>query len=250
MEENRTVYMASFVIIGTPRTGTTMLVNTLNNAQDFTVLGEVCTPKIGMNINQIHWDKVVQKQREQRIKYHITTWMKENKYDKIDKNVVFKYFDYVYSLNKHVGYKLLYPHMQKIPYAVEYIKEKNIKCIHLFREKKLKQAVSLQKRKIDKWSGKFTANINSLKNTVQSLNKQEKWIETEFKYCTYMRLSYETLTNDEYIDVLPGVVQRAIFDFLNIKENKDVPLEVFTKRNAPSKLKDRLKNYNEVINEI
>lgn len=242
--------MANFVIIGTPRTGTTMLVNTLNNAKGFTVLGEICTPKIGMNVQQKHWDDIVQKQREQRVKYHITTWMKENKYDQINKQVVFEYFDHIYSLNNNVGYKLLYPHMHKIPYSVEYIKEKNIKCIHLFREKKLKQAVSLQKKKINKWSGKFVADIGSLRNKIQKLNEQEKWIENEFNDQTYMRLSYETLTNDEYISELPKVAQSAIFDFLGIKENRGVPLEVFTKRNAPPKLKDRLKNYDKVINEL
>jgi len=242
--------MASFVIIGTPRTGTTMLVNTLNNAKEFTVLGEICTPKIGMNVQQKHWDDVVQEQREQRVKYHITTWMKENKYNKINKSVVFEYFDHIYSLNNNVGYKLLYPHMHKISYSVEYIKEKNIKCIHLFREKKLKQAVSLQKKKINKWSGKFIADIGSLKNKIKNLNEQEKWIENEFKNQTYMRLSYETLTNDEYISELPKVVHSTIFDFLDIKGNRDTQLEVFTKRNAPSKLEDRLINYDEVINEI
>ena len=60
--------MASFVIIGTPRTGTTMLVNTLNNAQNFTVLGEICTPKIGMDIKKKHWDDVVQEQRKKKKK--------------------------------------------------------------------------------------------------------------------------------------------------------------------------------------
>jgi len=240
--------MASFVIIGTPRTGTTMLVNTLNNAQNFTVLGEICTPKIGMDIKKKHWDDVVQEQRKKRIKYHITTWMKKNnKGDTINKLIVFEYLDHIFSLDKNVGFKLLYPHMQKIPSVVKYIKQRNIKCIHLFREKKLKQAVSLQKKKVNKWSGKFNVNINSLKNRVEKLNEQEKWIEDTFENHPCIRLSYENITNDEYISVLPNNIQKDIFNFLDIKENLDIPLKVFTKRNAPSRLKDRLKNYDEVM---
>jgi hypothetical protein len=243
-----------FVIVGVPRTGTTMLVNSLNNLSNVTVYGEICAVR-GGKPKKKHWQPIVQKQREIKERNSFRVWaiekygIPQDCYDLTQRTdypvirlLIPEYLDDIFSRDSLVGFKLLYPHTIKLPEVVEYIKAQNISVIHLTRDNVLKTALSMKVKKDVPFS-KFRVDVTDIENKVYEIIRRDKYIGSVFYGCKYMNMTYEELTLNMSTTTLPTTPTKKMLGFLGIEPQE---LICSIKRTSPNKISDRLLNYNEL----
>ena len=140
-----------FLILGLPKTGKTMLVNTLNRLPDFKVLGEIMNTR-GPNPNMPdHPQKVIQDMRGIDTAYNIHTWFHHNICDFYIHDItkyltdedIDRFMETIYIRDKHCAFKLHHHHIEMLPYLLEWFSGRyDIKIIHCIRKNKIKQALA------------------------------------------------------------------------------------------------------------
>lgn len=212
-----------FVIISQPRSGTSMIVNTLNFVKGINVYGELF-----MNTNNLN--SIPHKQKIQR---DMINRIMENSYHSSNKSVE-KFLDNIYNQDyKAIGFKLLSPHLKRKEgkEITRYIQFKNIFKFIIYRKNKFKQIISsLTNRKKDviKINPK-----NIVKRTIELL-EDEKNLHNTFCNGNYIKKSYEEITNNndvKEIDIswIPGFKKA----------------NVMLRKYRPNKISDNISNFNE-----
>lgn len=218
-----------FVVIGAPRTGTTMFLITLNTLKEFDTYGEV----LAMNRKnpvphpQIH----IENFRKRTFKAGI---------GKSDSNMI-GFLNQLFSSGINVGFKFLYQHATNMPQVVNYIKnpKNDVYKVHLKRKNPVKRVVSgLLNRHHHYGEGTSIVKPNVVLNGVK---RGEKWDDQLFKMFggeKYMDMYFEDFTKDTNTSKLDFT---EVFDFFGLNINPMV--KVPTKKYGPDKLKDRVGNY-------
>ena len=221
-----------FVVVGAPRTGTTMFLVTLNTLEQFDVYGELLGTYRKNPVQ--HPQKHIEDQR-------VRTYNVARKREGITTD---KFLDSIFDNKKHVGFKILYQHTERFPDAVKYINNQNIYKVHLLRFNPVKRVVSgFLNRYHHYGEGTNEVKPNVVLNSVKMGQKWDEKLYEMFGKNRYMRMYYEDFTKDSNTDVMDFT---EVFNFFGIDVNPMV--KVPTKKYGPDKLIDRVGNYGELYN--
>jgi len=234
-----------FIILGHPRSGTTLLVNTLNSVKDIVVYGEILTMKGGKKV--AHWQPELKKQRELKQKKSLWNWIRKKK--NIDNNDVsnyisdsdlYKYLDEIFSENNIVGFKLLPSHIKKIPKITGYIKQRNIGIVYIYRKNRLKLLISSQTKKDKKFS-KFKVNLTKLSKHIKEVEDNQKMIHNLLSQNNSIILTYEDLCKDTEVTSLN---LDKVLAFIGSTYRGELPVKI--RKNNPNKISERITNIEEL----
>lgn len=251
--------MAKFVVVGLPKTGKTMICDSLNQLDGFTVNDEILTVRMGHGNAPDHPLKFMNDMRKRKKRNCFVTWY-QNHHKTGTMNIkkiltpkdLTLFLDHTFSKNDNVGFKLHHHHIITLlkfngKNILDYLKD--VKIIHTERRNKLKQAIAVlgNRQRITINKEKFSLKLDSIKKKIQEFedrnNELTKWFDND-DY-DYMKIVYEDLTGDKHIDEMDV---RNIKDFLDV----DIPdvIPVRTMKNTFSKIEDNLINYKEIVNGI
>jgi hypothetical protein len=214
--------MIRFVIIAQPRTGSSMLVNSLNSLDFLDVYGEVFAKEMSKGHPQKAQDEMIKRIRK-------IFFLNSGK-------SVQQYLDDFYS--NHNGFKLLYPHVKRDREIYRYIENNDIKKILLFRENKFKQVLSAMTNGRE---GKVKCYPKAIEKKIIIKMEEEQWLKDNFCTENFMTITYEQLTNDTNAQVLD---LGKIFKFLDIQSNPLVKVPMTKYR--PSKVSGNICNINDM----
>lgn len=259
-----------FVIIGSQRTGSTLLRMKLNSLLAVRCHGEVFLGKYNAldGFNQF-----LIKNRFYHFYFKLLTH-KLGKYifpsiffkNKVDKYLNFLFYDKTcsdafqsfsesekyltnsnYDFQEAVGFKLMYDQLKILPYIEQYLIENNFIIIHLIRENKIEQYLSKIRMKNSKIA--HVSNNNSLDFKSISIDKSkfhsfylnekknEELIDFKFRDLTTIKLSYENIFM-KFDDVLSE---------LGVSDKNSIEKENLLKKISNKSLKDQINNYNELL---
>lgn len=240
----------NFVIVSLPRTGTTMLCIALNKLSGFNVYGEILVNKSNHMVIKKHPQEAIEEFRQKNKpknfysflskKYNFT----DNEYPlkKIINSDINDYLNSIYAEEGNVGFKLLHPHIERLPYVISYIKNNDIKVIHLYRENGLKQIISaLTNIYMHEYNGKKKMELNEkvidkLPEKLKINEEKDKRISELFsKSKNYIKMSYEDMTYDNNAEMINV---SKISDILEIPSK----IKSYTKKYGPKEIKDRIVN--------
>jgi hypothetical protein len=260
----------NFIIIGSQRTGSTMLCDYLNKQKDIKCHYELFlnanielsnnnSEKISINVNHtiktfFNYTKKITDKTDLKIIYDILTCGVNNtKYSNPD--IVLSILS-KYNLKSFLGFKLFYYQIDKFTNfsLINYLKNNNIKIIHLYRKNKFLQELSYQKR--------LQTNISRVQQNEEYINQKinfnireyyDRSNTHQFQYNLYTDLfnnnklkvldvSYEDLSKDKTKTV------ESIVSFITKNSNFiEIPEEslLIKKMNVYS-LYDQIENFDEV----
>lgn len=239
-----------FIVVGLPKTGKTMICDSLNSLDNFTVYDEIFLSHLGKGNMPDHPLEFMNEIRKRNRKNCFVLWYQKKYNTNIrdikklaTKNDIDEYLDDIFSRNKHVGFKLHHHHIEIFPYIIEYIKDRNIKIIHTDRENKVKQAIAIlgNRNRITFTNKKIEVNPESIKRSIEDINYRNSDLHKWFDGIS-LNITYEQLTNDQHITELDTTI---IKNYLNV----DIPhfIKVRTVKNTFSELKDNVINYKDII---
>lgn len=226
-----------FIILGTARTGSTMLWSYLNSHPDILCLRGVYGPR-----NKINFGKFYKELPEE---YHSSQMIKLRNERPIDflENYVWKEYSKPF---KAVGFKYFYDHdrhLSKKKEVINYFEtNRDIKFLHLKRDNQLATLFSYKRALSEQqWTKANTDFFTSI--TVEECNDHFQQILYNQKRFDEM-LKNRTL-NVSYDNLLeaPELTLHEILNFIGVKS---ISLETETKKNREIKLSDGIINYNEL----
>lgn len=232
-----------FVIVAMPRAGTSMLTLALKDIKNVNMHGEIFVASRNHS-GSGHPQKVMRDLIDTDEGNNLWSYMSE-KHNREDRDLtkLVRVEDISYFLEKrlcngkYAGFKLLHTHLSRIPLVKDYIKYNDMYVIHLHRENVLKQVISGEIKadpKID---------VSKIPGKINKIHKGNKELTKWFKGKRYVKISYEELTNDKNSDTIDI---RKISRLLGIRGDSmvKVPLEKY----GPSGIKERVTNYNDILN--
>lgn len=229
--------MKGFIILGTQRSGTTMLVNSLNKLEGITCFGEILTEKVPGNNSLNHWQPEMIKQRKQKQDNCFGKWLQDNPNGQLH-----DFLDYTFSKDKIVGIKMLYEHLKKRWNEIEeYINKRDIKILYIYKQNTLKQAISHKLKKSEEFKHKVEVDADWAYSKAEKLDRMNEELYDFASNYSFLPLVYENITQDREIDSIPSDISSQILEFLEY----EIPVKV--KKHWPSKLEDRITNYEEFI---
>lgn len=167
------------------------------------------------------------------------------------KQLIDEYLLDLYTANEHsgdaVGFKLMYPQIRQLPEIVAWIKEHNIKVIHLIRQNTLKVIVSHQaakKRKLYHLTQPLThiskvhLTPRKVKSSLVYLTQQVQKYRRIFADNPYLEVAYESFVAHQNYET------QRILQFLRIEPF--VPLTSPLVKINPDSLSDLIENYEEI----
>jgi LPS sulfotransferase NodH len=227
-----------FIILTSPRSGSTWLVSLLNQMEDTTAYGELFLPRKRSG----KWDADFAHPR----------FVEVRKADRLNRPAeVFKYLDTLYQQPGAVGFKLMYSHLRRYPEMLAYFLVHRVRVVHLVRKNPLDILISRAvKRKLEQ--AHRLANEPAVEGVQVELNTETLIKKLQIKQRkmdrarNLLRLSglrqieigYEELQKDP--SVFPGLCR-----FLSIQTDGTMPVSKFQKVRRDSQVKV-LKNYGEV----
>lgn len=214
--------MNPFVIVGLSRTGSTMLVNSLNRIPNVTCFGEIAVLRDGKP-KPPHPQETLELQRQIKTTSSFRTWvvnefkLPNDKYDVSDifdngKDIslsLIKWLQWIFHKDRTVGFKLLFPHIQETIQLVGILKMLNVNFIHLYRNPQKRVQSLINKGHIPEKRRKEYERLSVMQD-----NTIEYWFPNSLK------ISYEDITNDKEIKEIPSDVAGKITDFLGLPETK------------------------------
>ena len=242
-----------FLILGLPKTGKTMLVNTLNRLPGFKVLGEILNTR-GPNPNMPdHPQKVIQDMRVIDSINNLHTWYYE-KYafhhlpyihdivDHLTNDDIDAFMETIYVKDRHCAFKCHHHHIEMLPYLLTWLLErKDIKIIHCNRKNKIKQALAAigNRARGDRFEADPQSTVNLINDNAQRLAQLRNWFAGQPFYQEFM---YEDMTGDTNID---KINLKSFKEFLGV----DMPdeIDILTKKNTRNKVSENLINYDEFV---
>jgi LPS sulfotransferase NodH len=220
------MYKTPFVVLGTQRSGTTLLITLLDSHPEIFCAGEI----FNTNPTKIHHDEFS---------------YRNNKNKKI-----YEFLDYFYKKNnkfKAVGFKLMLDQLKLHPDILNFIKNNNLKIISMERENTLKTYIShLIAKKTNIWASGSpvkqvrisidTASIIAELDAIVQKKEENEKISSKFD-C--LKVTYENLTTNKEKTV------RVILNFINVND-RFIELKTSQTKINSDELKDVIENYEEV----
>jgi len=195
-----------FAILSTQRTGSSMLVRSLDSHPNLLCAGEIFKLNDSKNIHHSSFSFTYKRARELKLIKSIRLFTRV--FIKIHLDTFFSSND-----NVKVGFKLMLDQVQVYPYVLKYLTDRNIKIIFLYRENIILQAISYLIAKStgvwvvdgEKYTHKmerYEININELFSEVERFDDDKKEIiDLSGRYPNGFAISYEEMTTDfEYFD--------------------------------------------------
>jgi LPS sulfotransferase NodH len=227
-----------FVILTSPRSGSTWLVSLLNQMQDTTTFGELFLPR-----------------------KHSSKWDAEFAYPRFVEvrppdgqtrpAEVFKYLDALYRKPGAVGFKLMYSHLRRYPELLAYFLIHRVRVVHLLRKNPLDLLISRAlKRKLQQAHRlaneppveglQIELNTETLIKKLQIKQRKIKRAQMLLRFSGLhsIEIGYEDLQKD------PSVFQE-LCRFLLIETDRVMPESRFPKVRRGSQ-GQVIKNYSEV----
>jgi hypothetical protein len=265
----------NFLIIGTPRSGSTMLCDYLNQQNDikchYEVFLDTAIKLSGQKSQHISINHIIKKLDYFNRQYKdgdidsldfklaseiITSGVNKDKF-----NNLVPLIDILKKHNnkKYLGFKIFYSQIQLLQNfnIIDYIKENNIKVLHLYRKNKFLQELSYQKRKqtnivrITKdepnINQKIIFDVNLYKERSEFYNSSYERYEQLFIDNNIQRhlISYEDISNNEKFKHLNAAADFISNSFTEIDDNnlRYKKMNVFT-------LEEQIENFTEVKNSL
>ncbi|NMC99711.1 MAG: sulfotransferase [Bacteroidales bacterium] len=226
-----------FVVLGTARTGSTMLWSFLNSHPDI-----LCLRGVYGSTNKINFGKFYNELPEE---YHSSELIKLRNERPIEflENYVWKEYSKPF---KAVGFKYFYDHDRHLSNKEELISyfksSKSIKFLHLKRENLLaslfsyKRALAQQQWTRANTNFKTSITIQECKEYFQRILYNQKRFDELFAGRT-LQISYDNLLNS---------IEQTLINILDFIGVKAIPLTTETNKNTETKLSDCITNYTEL----
>ena len=207
----------NFIIVCSSRTGSTMLNSAFDNHPKISSFDEALTAR-GVRKDNLYperqgiKDPFIKFMRRWRFTHCLWFWMKHIKKWNVPFNadhfvtpdILFAYFDWLFSRDENVCFKLLHPHVKIFPFSVGVLKNFEVKVIHLTREPAGRVA-------------SMRAKFNPKESDEELLKITEKEYEDiAVWFPERLEIKYEEITEDKYIWQIPPVVVQKIFDYLEL----------------------------------
>ena len=225
----------NFVVVGTQRTGTTVICQAINSHKSVRCYQEL------FNMGSLRNSPAKSKRA-----YHVyrkASLLNYAKHFLYRSKFISEYLDWVYHKSKKtIGFKLMANQGRDFPDAVDYLKNNKIKVIHVVRKNTLKVLVSRYAAKSRGAHSKVPVGETKVKLAAQSLLNDLKAIESDNDFWRdefYGSNNYLLVEYEEY--VLDRVaVQNKICDFLGL--DKQVFIEKYIKMTS-GELRQVVVNY-------
>lgn len=232
--------MTKFVIFTTPRTGSTLLIKSLDNHPDVFCAGEVFFFKGAIYHNEWRYP-FIKLPIGSKLNYLVN-------YPKIFlslKNFLNKFFNTNQKGEKARGFKLMHFQTLYTPGIFDYLKNNDVKVIVLIRKNILRNTLSdLRARATKVYHNEKGAadNIPKFKVDLNELGKKMKQIEG---FNVQLEKASEGLNRkivyyedfEQWESTLSGVLQ-----FIQVA---DIPVKAVSQKLNPDKLEDMIENYTE-----
>ncbi|MDE0471295.1 MAG: sulfotransferase [Ekhidna sp.] len=228
-----------FVILGTARTGSTMLWSYLNSHSDI-----LCLRGVYGSTNKINFGKFYNELPEEYQSTELIKLRNERPIEFLEKYV---YKDYVKSY-KAIGFKYFYNHNRHLSNKdkVIYYFDSNraIKFLHLKRDNLLatlfsyKRALAQQKWTKANTDFKTNISVEECNNYFHDINRNQKLFNQIFQD-RILQVNYDRLTEQT------GQTLQEILDFIGVKT---ISLTTETNKNRETKLSEGIINFNELKN--
>jgi LPS sulfotransferase NodH len=234
--------MTKFIVFTTPRTGSTLLVKSLDTHPEIFCAGEIFLlggTSFHRECSFRFWKLPLPKKMIYVLNFP-NMWMNL-------KSFLNRFFT-AKNGEQAKGFKLMHFQTAYLPGMIDYIKNNDVKVILLLRENLLKNTLSdLRARQTGVYhnSGKgaeklprFRVDLELLGKKMAEINDINKQLEQATASMNRLKVAYEDFDNwDATIS--------KILNFLNVK---DIPLTPVSKKLNPDKLEDMMENYDEMKN--
>jgi len=243
--------MEKFVIAGIQRSGTTLVRTTINSHPDILCLGEVFfmrsgpKPAGGKRLERgfeastdVGYRTYADRTPGRRLRHYVAR-----------RGLVRDYLDFIYQTPGYsaVGFKFMYGQLRKYPSVLPYIFDNNIHVINVVRENVFRVLLShltMRARGVahsTKEARTVTVHVPTA-DLVAQLDRLEadgrRWQEVFADYPAYMKISYETFTQDK------DSAAREILTFLNMDPDAALQSDLVKLNTAP--LPEIVENFDEV----
>lgn len=232
--------MTKFIVFTTPRTGSTLLVKSLDTHPDIFCAGEIFL----LSGTQFHgecsfkfWKFPLPKKAIYLLNFP-NMWMNL-------KSFLNRFFTPKKG-EKARGFKLMHFQTAYLPGIIDYLKKNDVKVILLLRENLLKNTLSdLRARHTGVYhnSGASTEKLPKFKVDVETLGKKMAEIDTFNKQLEHVTADMNRLkvTYEEF-DNWDATMQKVL-NFINVSGKSIAPV---SKKLNPDKLEDMIENYDEM----
>lgn len=235
-----------FVILGTQRTGTTLVRTTLASHPDILCCGEVFNlGKKPYSNDDGYW------------KYSTRTLYQRLRSSLVPRTVTGEYLDQLFSAQTHsaIGFKLMLSHFKARPYTLDLLKNRKIRAILVSRRNALKTLISRRtaaasgvyhvsdslkvKSAVRKWDAKhINLDCNSLLSDLSGIvNEIDEWRFLLGNSFPIFELVYEDYVQNQ------NAKNRELQSFLKVIEKS---LKSDLKKINPDKLEQLVSNFGDV----
>lgn len=230
--------MTKFAIVGTQRTGTSLIRTMLDSHPEVFAIEEAFHMKW---LNDLGYAKYIESSFSRKMKHYF-----------MRKDNIFRYLDELYSLSNFsaVGFKIHYSHIKQFPMVADCLSKNRINIIHVVRSNVLKTLLS---RKMAKQTKIYHSHQKipvskihipkfRLFYYLKKISQENKQLELLFSNSSspYIQVNYETVTanlNDE---------GKKLLSFLNV--NTSIPISSQLIKINPNNIEDIVINYDELKN--
>lgn len=232
--------MSNFVIYTTQRTGSTLLVQLLDSHPQVLCIGEAFID------SEIY-----------HAEYSYYRYIKESiwrrAYSRLFRSRAVKYYlNRFYSLPQQqaVGFKMMASYTPQFDCVLRYIRENDVKIIHLVRQNYLKKYLSLARAsQSGQWHArkpvqprKIHVEPNNLVQGIRRLKEEDTLLNTYLDGMPALKITYQSLQQRQ--DAAVG----RILDFLQV--DQDIELTADLVKINPDSAKDVIANYEEVADSL
>ena len=241
--------MVKFAVLGLQRTGTTLVVSTLNSHPRILSLGELFEDKEKIAAKVVPTYKLYMKQLDSGPNNAAP-----------QKERIFRYLDTVFAGKNFdaVGFKLMFNQGRKYPPISDYLKENRFKIIRVIRKNLLKTCISrFRARQTGLWDSfqpifnetrcretGIKIPVEDLLHELNSVAAQDKALE---QTVLNLNLEYIAVSYEEFNEKKPGETQKML-NFLGI--DGQIRLNTRLQKVSPEELTHSLKNYEEIVDAL
>lgn len=235
--------MEKFFIMGTQRTGTTLLISLLNSSPIILCVGEALHPMAASKNKILNWEYSYQNY----LRHSIT---KQGLHIFNRSGILKRYLKDLYSHTQFeaIGFKLLLYQTHRFSTLQKYFLENQVKVIKTNRKNYLKKYVSLSIARQRKLYGssekletlKITIDKTLIINELNKIKEDDAFVENYIKGLRVINISYEDILADMDAQCL------KIMDFLGLDPSEKLKSKL-VKMN-PDNLEEIIENYDEIKN--
>jgi hypothetical protein len=241
--------MSKFVLVGTQRSGTTMLRTALDSHPDITCLGEVFYLNKDLKQGVVKQDKSAM---GKDLSAGFSSWRKHSYQTYIEQSVgrciqhwllrgavTRRYLDELYQLPGYrcIGFKMMDNQLKKFPAVLSYIKANDLRVVHLLRENPfdiMLSRLSMIARGYahsGSTSGEavsFYVSTDGLVEELQTIRDEGlRWKKVLEDSAPYMLVTYDRFVQERL------AVSRELLSFLGVNSNIDLVSELVKLNTAP-----------------